>query len=51
MILILNFLDEMLFAFLPNTVLGVVSDVIRVKKQYELAMEAALGGSIQNIVT
>ncbi len=32
-------------------VLGVVSDVIRVKKQYELAMEAALGGSIQNIVT
>lgn len=32
-------------------VLGVVSDVIRVKKQHELAMEAALGGSIQNIVT
>ena len=32
-------------------VLGVVSDVIRVKKQHELAIEAALGGSIQNIVT
>jgi len=32
-------------------VLGVVSDVIRVKRQYESAMEAALGGSIQNIVT
>lgn len=32
-------------------VLGVVSDVIQVKKQHETAVEAALGGSIQNIVT
>jgi len=32
-------------------VLGVVSDVIRVKRRYETALEAALGGSIQNVVT
>lgn len=30
---------------------GVVADLIRVKKQYETAIETALGGSIQNIVT
>lgn len=30
---------------------GVVADLIRVKKQYEVAVETALGGSIQNIVT
>ncbi len=32
-------------------ILGVVSDLIRVKKKYETAIETALGGSIQNIVT
>lgn len=30
---------------------GVVSDLIQTKKQYEIAIETALGGSIQNIVT
>lgn len=31
--------------------LGVVSDLIRVEKKYEIAVETALGGNIQNIVT
>ncbi len=31
--------------------LGVVADLIQVEKQYEVAIETALGGSIQNIVT
>lgn len=31
--------------------LGVVSDLIKVDKKYETAIETALGGSIQNIVT
>lgn len=30
---------------------GVVADIIHVQKDYELAVETALGGSIQNIVT
>ncbi|MCI5597095.1 MAG: chromosome segregation protein SMC [Lachnospiraceae bacterium] len=30
---------------------GVVADIIKVKKEYETAIETALGGSIQNIVT
>lgn len=30
---------------------GVVADIIRVDKKYETAVETALGGSIQNIVT
>ena len=30
---------------------GVVADIIQVQKDYELAVETALGGSIQNIVT
>ncbi|MDO5294774.1 MAG: chromosome segregation protein SMC [bacterium] len=30
---------------------GVVADIIKVKKEYETAVETALGGSIQNIVT
>ncbi len=32
-------------------IIGVVADIIRVKKDYEIAIETALGGSIQNIVT
>ena len=32
-------------------IIGVVADILRVKKEYELAVETALGGSIQNIVT
>ncbi|MDD7402855.1 MAG: chromosome segregation protein SMC [Butyribacter sp.] len=32
-------------------IIGVVADIIRVQKDYELAVETALGGSIQNIVT
>lgn len=32
-------------------ILGVVADLIRVEKKYETAVETALGGSIQNIVT
>lgn len=32
-------------------ILGVVADLIQTSKQYELAVETALGGSIQNIVT
>jgi len=32
-------------------IVGVVADIIKVKKDYELAIEIALGGSIQNIVT
>lgn len=31
--------------------LGVVADIIKVDKAYEIAVETALGGSIQNIVT
>ena len=30
---------------------GVVADIIHVDKDYEIAIETALGGSIQNIVT
>ncbi len=32
-------------------ILGVVADLIQVEKKYETAIETALGGSIQNIVT
>ena len=32
-------------------IIGVVADIIRVEKDYEIAIETALGGSIQNIVT
>ena len=31
--------------------LGVVADIIKVDKEYEIALETALGGNIQNIVT
>ncbi|WP_075718660.1 chromosome segregation protein SMC [Roseburia sp. 499] len=34
-----------------NGILGVVADIIKVEKKYETAIETALGGSIQNIVT
>ncbi len=34
-----------------NGILGVVADLIKVEKNYEIAIETALGGSIQNIVT
>ena len=32
-------------------ILGVVADLIRVDQKYETAVETALGGNIQNIVT
>ncbi len=32
-------------------IVGVVADIIKVDKEYEIAIEIALGGSIQNIVT
>lgn len=32
-------------------IMGVVADIIKVQKSYETAIETALGGSIQNIVT
>ena len=32
-------------------IIGVVADIIKTKKQYETAIETALGGTIQNIVT
>lgn len=32
-------------------IIGVVADIIQVDKKYEVAIETALGGSIQNIVT
>jgi chromosome segregation protein len=32
-------------------IIGVVADIIRVEKAYETAIETALGGSIQNVVT
>ncbi len=32
-------------------IIGVVADILNVKKEYETAVETALGGSIQNIVT
>ena len=32
-------------------IIGVVSDLIHVDKKYEVAIETALGGNIQNIVT
>ncbi len=31
--------------------LGVVADIVKVDKEYEIAVETALGGNIQNIVT
>lgn len=31
--------------------IGVVADIVKVEKDYEIAIETALGGSIQNIVT
>ena len=34
-----------------NGIVGVVADIIKVDKKYEVAIETALGGSIQNIVT
>ncbi len=33
-----------------NGIIGVVADIIQVRKSYELAIETALGGSISNIV-
>ena len=32
-------------------IVGVVADIIKVQKKYEIAIETALGGNIQNIVT
>lgn len=32
-------------------IIGVVADIIKVEKKYEIAIETSLGGSIQNIVT
>ncbi len=32
-------------------IIGVVADIIKVNQEYEIAVETALGGSIQNIVT
>lgn len=32
-------------------IIGVVADIVKVGKRYEIAIETALGGSIQNIVT
>ncbi len=32
-------------------IIGVVADILKVDQQYEIAIETALGGSIQNIVT
>ena len=32
-------------------IIGVVADIIKVEAKYETAIETALGGSIQNIVT
>ncbi len=32
-------------------ILGVIADVVKVEKKYETAIETALGGTIQNIVT
>jgi len=34
-----------------SRVIGVVADILRVDKEYEVAIETALGGNIQNIVT
>ncbi len=32
-------------------IIGVVADIVKVEKKYEVAIETALGGNIQNIVT
>jgi chromosome segregation protein len=32
-------------------ILGVIADIVKVEKKYETAIETALGGSIQNVVT
>lgn len=34
-----------------NGILGVIADIVKVEKKYETAVETALGGTIQNIVT
>lgn len=36
---------------LSDCILGVVANLIRVPEKFELAMETALGGALQNIVT
>lgn len=35
---------------LKNSILGTVADIIKTKKQYETAIEVALGSSIQNVI-
>lgn len=32
-------------------ILGVIADIVKVERKYETAIETALGGTIQNIVT
>lgn len=34
-----------------NRIIGVVADILKVDKEYETAIETALGGNIQNIIT
>ncbi|MCR5789052.1 MAG: chromosome segregation protein SMC [Lachnospiraceae bacterium] len=34
-----------------NRIIGVVADILKVEKEYETAIEVALGGNIQNIIT
>ncbi|MGP1432674.1 MAG: chromosome segregation protein SMC [Catonella sp.] len=34
-----------------NGIIGVVADIVKVKPEYETAVETAMGGAIQNIVT
>ncbi|MDO5707687.1 MAG: chromosome segregation protein SMC [Andreesenia angusta] len=46
-----NFLNSVKRDSIGQGVLGVVAELIRTDKKYEKAVEVALGGSIQNIVT
>ena len=32
-------------------IIGVVADIVKTDKKYEVAIETALGGNIQNVVT
>lgn len=36
---------------MTSGIIGAVADIIKVEEKYETAIETALGGSIQNIVT
>ena len=45
------FMVNELFKDLLNLIVGVVADILKTETKYEMAIETALGGNIQNVVT